>query len=83
MNGFARHRVLLVSAALVLLGVGWNFAYVGGTTLLKGPGATPLGVGLEPGTLLFSLNPRVEDVFRDGFGGGTAYPWTTQVGWTE
>ena len=80
----ALFEVLVPTVAdMDLVDLSFPVSLIGGTTSLEGPDAAPLGVGLEPGTILFSLNPKVEDVFRDGFGGGTAYPWTTQVGWTE
>lgn len=55
---------------------------VSGSSSLVGPGAVALGFDGDDGSLLFSLDPKVEDVFRDGFGGGTVYPWTAQSGWS-
>ena len=44
-------------------------------TAIVGPSANALVVELEPGELLFSTNPKVEDIFRDGFTGGSVWGW--------
>lgn len=66
-----------------LVGNSFEIGLSGGATALEGPGGlalTPLS--LEPGTLLFSDDPKVEDVFRDGFGAAT-FGWSLSVGVTS
>lgn len=49
--------------------------FAAGQTAIVGPSANALAVQLEAGELLFSTDPKVEDVFRDGFTGGSMWGW--------
>lgn len=63
-----------------LLGQTYPLVLIAADSFLVGPGATPMSVELEDGTLLFTDSPDVEDVYRDGFAGGSTWGWTSITG---